>query len=267
MNKKAHVIKKVGFYDSGLGGLFVMSEVHKKFPNYDYVFLADEQNLPYGTKTVEELGVIARTCLDFLIEKEQCDVIVVACNTLSATVFEPLETEYKAKFPHVLLLDVITPTIDELDSDAHFSVFGTPRTILSHIYKNAILERFPDTVVDEYQAPELASLIEAGADTESYIRTFEKEVSHKPHTCILACTHYGLVAEVFKKVYPQFTTIVTQHVIVADLLSFILHVPAKDEEQKQVKICTTRDNPVFGQCVTAWFNGSTTQVISLQEGM
>jgi glutamate racemase len=262
MNNTQKTINKIGFYDSGLGGLFVMNEVYKKFPNYEYVFLADEKNLPYGSKTVTELMVIAQRCLDFLIEKEGCTVVVIACNTLSATVYETLEAQYKKRFPHVLLLDIITPTVDSLDPQNHYSIFGTPRTVLSHIYTDSILHRFPEACVDEYEAPELASLIEHNEDTENYIRSFENEVYARPHTCILACTHYGLVEHVFKKIYPQ-CTFVTQVSVMVNLLSFILHAPVQGETSQSIVVYSTHDSPIFAEYTAQWFVGVHPVIVSL----
>ncbi len=246
----SHTIKKIGFYDSGLGGLFVMSHVVRTFPNYDYVFLADEKNLPYGTKIIEELYGYAKKCIDFLLNKEQCDIIVIACNTISATVYQKLAGEYQITHPNVLIIDIITPTIDALSEDSYFSVFGTPRTIDSQNYQKGVKERFANSIVQGYRTPDLASLIEEKADTTAYIESFKPGVIDTPHTCILACTHYGLVEEVFKKIYPN-CTFITQHTIMLDLLKFILH---PDPAIKgSVKIFTTRTNPVFTAYAKEWF--------------
>jgi glutamate racemase len=97
MKHKQHTVKKIGFYDSGIGGMFLMSHVRKTFPAYDYVFFGDEANLPYGSKSVTELIPIARTCIDYLFDKENCDVVVIACNTMSAVAYPTLSLEYKSK--------------------------------------------------------------------------------------------------------------------------------------------------------------------------
>ncbi len=256
----ATTIKKIGFYDSGLGGLFVMSHVVKTFPNYDYVFLADEKNLPYGTKTVEALYGYAKACLSFLIEQKECDVVVIACNTLSATVYERLVGEYRVTHPNVLLIDIITPTIDALSEDAHYSVFGTLRTIESHVYQKGIQARFSKSTVDEYATVELATLIEKKQSTHVYLESFKKEVRSDPHTSILACTHYGLIEDVFKEIYPH-ATFVTQHAIMLDLLKFILHTGG--EQVGEVSILTTQENPIFTEYALEWFQGSTPVVVSL----
>lgn len=259
----ASIIKKIGFYDSGLGGLFVMSHVARAFPNYTYIFLADEKNLPYGTKTVEALYEYAKSCLDFLIDQKECDIVVIACNTLSATVYERLVNEYRVSHPNVLLIDMITPTIDTLPEDTHYSVFGTLRTIESHVYQKGIQERFPNSTVGEYATIELATLIEKKQDTHEYLKSFKKQIGGDPHTCVLACTHYGLIEDVFKEIYPH-TAFITQHAIMLDLLKFILHRESK--ELGEVSILTTQENPIFTEYAQEWFQGSTSVVVTVEKG-
>jgi glutamate racemase len=254
---KRHEIKKIGFYDSGLGGLFVMQRVQKKFPNYEYVFLADEKNLPYGDKSVEDLLVFARSCITHLIEVDNCDVIVIACNTLSATVYESLADEFKASHPHVLLLDVISPTLDFLEEDTHFSVFGTPRTIESHMYKNGIIERFPDARVDEYSTLELASMIERHEDPTAYITDLHTKVHAENHTIILGCTHYGVILDIFRKIFEK-SYIVTQDEIVLDMLCFILHA---SDGAGAVSVYVTKESPVFASYTKDWFPDTIPQLV------
>ncbi len=256
----AHSVKKIGFYDSGLGGLFLMHYVQTVFPGYEYVFLGDEKNLPYGPRPVEELFTFARTAIDFLYDKENCDIVVIACNTLSATVYETLALEYKVKHPDRLLIDVITPTIDALEKDTHFSVFGTLRTIESHLYRDGITKNFPDAKVDEYVATNLALLIEEKRDTTESISSFKDQVYPHPHTMILSCTHYGIVEDVFRKVYPECSEIISQHSIITDLFRFMLHPGG---EEVSVRILVTKDNPVLTAYSKEWFPSVGPEVINL----
>lgn len=250
---KKHTIKKIGFYDSGLGGLFVMSRVQKEFPQYDYAFLADEKNLPYGQKSIDELLIYAQQCITFLIEKEHCDVVMIACNTLSATVYSELEKIYKHTHPDVLLLDIITPTIDALGFDMTYVVFGTHRTIHSHLYQKEISKIYKESTVIEIETKDLASLIEQHAVTEAYLSSFVSITPTVPYTIILACTHYGLEKDTFKKVFPLCSHIVSQEYIALDLFKFLLHHDRST--QGTIHIYTTKENPVFIQYADEWFPG------------
>ncbi len=262
MKHTRHEIKKIGFYDSGIGGLFLMSHVRTLFPGYEYVFLGDEKNLPYGSKSSTELIPIARHCIEYLFEQEHCDVVVIACNTMSAVAYPTLSAEYAQKYKDKLLIDIITPTVDMLDPDTVFSVFGTERTITSHLYRDSIIDRFPDTAVHEYEAKELAPLIEAGTDVTTYLESFKKNIHPANHTCILACTHYGVVLDTFQKVFPQFGPIICQHTVIVDLLKFILHQDA-GASQNLCTVYTTKHNAVFTQYCQTWFPGIPVRIIDI----
>ncbi len=253
-----HTIKKIGFYDSGLGGLFVMSHVVKIFPNYDYVFLADEKNLPYGAKTPEELLVYARKCFSFLIDTQGCDVLVVACNTISATVYQLLAEEYAISHPGVLILDIITPTLDTLPKDTHFSVFATPRTIESGVYQKGIEECFPGSIVDVYPAPDLAYLIEGKQDPREYIASFNTDMYKMSHICILGCTHYGIIEPTFQEIYPA-CRFVTQHQTIIDLLRFVLHT--EEGQEGEITLYTTKENPVLDSYAKDWLKEAPSLIV------
>ena len=75
----------IGLCDSGLGGLTVLKELKIKFPNNDYIYIGDNQNLPYGNKSKEELTKLGQNLIDFLNEKK-VDLIIIACGTLSSNV-------------------------------------------------------------------------------------------------------------------------------------------------------------------------------------
>lgn len=260
MSNKVHSIKKIGVYDSGLGGLFLLSYLWKAFPNYEYVFLGDEKNLPYGSKPIPELLTIAKKNIEYLFEKENCDVVVIACNTLSATVYPLIVDEYTKNYPDKMLVDIISPTIDTLAEDSVFSVFGTERTISSHVYREGIHTRFPESIVHEYQTSELATLIEENKNTEIYLSSFKKDIHPDDHTCIFACTHYGIIHDSFEKVFPQFGPIICQHTILVDYMKFFLHI----EPGASLGKCTlyvTQENPVFTKYAKEWFSGLEPQVL------
>lgn len=255
MNKTPHEIKKIGVYDSGLGGLFVLSKLYKVFPGYDYVFIADEKNLPYGTKTIDELFVCARKCIDFLFNQEKCDIVIIACNTLSATVYETLQNEYRNSHKDQLLIDIITPTIDSIHQSDSYVVFGTPRTVESHLYRDELQKRFPKSIVVEFPTTELASLIEKKQDTVSYLSSIKEKISLNPTSCIFGCTHYGIVENSFKKVFPFFKKIVRQDTVLIDLMRFMLQENKK--ENGKVIIFSTALSVVFGEYAKEWFGDNT----------
>ena len=127
---------KIGFFDSGLGGLTIMSAVIKKLPQYDYEFYGDTANLPYGDKSEEEIFNLTKRGIDNLFKKN-CLLIIVACNTASAETLRELQNNYLIKnYPERKILGVIIPTIETLKEEEiqHAILIGTNRTINSKKY-------------------------------------------------------------------------------------------------------------------------------------
>ena len=85
--------KKIGVFDSGIGGLTTLEEIKKILPNEDYIFYADSKNNPYGEKTKEELFKITENIVDKLLI-ENVKIIVIACNTATTNCIEHLRNKY-----------------------------------------------------------------------------------------------------------------------------------------------------------------------------
>ena len=81
---------KIGMFDSGIGGLTVLKEFIKKYPNNHYIYYGDTKNLPYGTKEKEELLKLVKPIISFFT-KQKVDFIIIACGTISANCFFELK--------------------------------------------------------------------------------------------------------------------------------------------------------------------------------
>jgi len=86
--------KKIGVFDSGIGGATVLTELVKVLPNEDYIYYSDSKNNPYGDKTQKEIIEICDNIVQFFIQKN-CKAIVIACNTASAEAVTYLRKKYK----------------------------------------------------------------------------------------------------------------------------------------------------------------------------
>ena len=74
---------KIAFFDSGMGGLSVLHHAMKVLPHEEFIFYADEDNVPYGTKSTEDVQRFVGEAFDFLL-KQDVKAIVVACNTATS---------------------------------------------------------------------------------------------------------------------------------------------------------------------------------------
>lgn len=184
---------KIGFFDSGLGGLTIMNAVTKELPQYDYEFYGDTANLPYGDKKEEEIFELTKRGIEHLFAKD-CLLIIVACNTASAETLRKLQTEYlQINYPDRRILGVIIPTIEKLLEERieEAILIGTNRTIESKKYHIELNKYTEAPKLNSIATPSLVPLIEAQKYDEAYAqicsiidsRTTEKGI-------ILGCTHY-----------------------------------------------------------------------------
>ena len=181
---------KIGMFDSGIGGLTVLKEFIKKYPNNHYIYYGDTKNLPYGTKEKEELLKLVKPIISFFA-KQKVDFIIIACGTSSSTCFSELK-----KMTTIPIYDIITPTINYLNHNNYKSlaIFATNRTIDSHIFKDKLIAKD----VLEIKTPEFVPMIENNKLDLSIIKNYCSQVLNHD-ILILGCTHYPLLINELKK--------------------------------------------------------------------
>jgi len=193
---------KIGFFDSGLGGLTILKAVTKKLPNYDYLFYGDTAHLPLGDKTEEKILVYTKEGVAELF-KNNCELVIIACNTASAETLRRLQDGFlKENYPERRILGVVIPTVEALimsESNAALLI-ATKRTVESGKYETELKNRQTrDIKLYSVATPSLVPLIENGQSDEalkSAIEAIETE-RHKHYfdTVILGCTHYTKLKE------------------------------------------------------------------------
>jgi glutamate racemase len=186
---------KIGFFDSGLGGLTILKAVAKELSEYDYVFYGDTANLPYGDKSEEEINRLTKAGVEYLFDKD-CRLIIIACNTASAETLRKLQTELLVgKHKEKRILGVIIPTVEAIveSNQQNVSLIATKRTVESKKYDAELVKRVGErTKLISTAVPGLVPLIELGdvhSATNLAINTL-KDDHTKPDLIVLACTHY-----------------------------------------------------------------------------
>ncbi len=185
----------IGVFDSGLGGITVFNEIRKVLPNEDLIYLGDTARVPYGTKSKTVVTEYSRENVKFLISKG-VKVVVVACNTASASALETLQEEFR----DILIIGVIEPVISNLlilDNVSKVGVIGTTTTISSQTYQNRIKDKIE---VDVYSqscplfVPYVEEGIIDGAMIMQVIEYYLNDLKQKQiDALILGCTHYPLL--------------------------------------------------------------------------
>lgn len=85
---------KIGVFDSGLGGLAILRDILKVLPEYDYVYLGDNARVPYGGRSSEIVYQFTEKAVDFLLRKQDCVLVIIACNTATAAALRRIQVEY-----------------------------------------------------------------------------------------------------------------------------------------------------------------------------
>jgi glutamate racemase len=187
---------KIGFFDSGLGGLVILKAVARELPQYDYEFYGDTANLPYGNKTEEEIFELTKKGIEHLFNKD-CLIVVIACNTASAETLRNLQDNFLAEnYAGRRILGVIIPTVEEVIESGIKNVLmiATKRTVESNKYDRELAKFENSPKIISIATPALVPIIEMG-DIEAALEEAKNVISKvgEVEGVILGCTHYSVL--------------------------------------------------------------------------
>lgn len=194
----------IGVFDSGIGGLTVLYRLVEMMPNEDYVFVGDTLNLPYGTKTKEQLKTLVSDVSNYLANVP-VKAIVIACNTATANSHH-LKDEID-----IPVIGVIEPTAKRaLEISENILVLATNVTIDSGEYKYYLDKYKKDPNSKQYycKCSEFVTAIEANDiktphSFELVRNTLAPYLDKKIDCIIMGCTHFGLYEEEIKACFPN----------------------------------------------------------------
>ena len=198
----------VGIFDSGLGGLTVLKEIRKIFPNEEIFYFGDTARVPYGEKTKDLIVRYSKEITDFLLTKN-ISALVVACNTATALAIEELKADYD--IPVIGVIEAGVRGALSVTKTNEIGVIGTKATINSEKYKQEIQSKNKDIIVYQKACPLFVPVVEEGLlegeIIESIIRHYLGDFDDKVDTLILGCTHYPLLKKEIHKLYPNLNLI------------------------------------------------------------
>lgn len=193
---------KIGLFDSGLGGLSILKELLNLLPNENYLFYEDSINNPYGEKSEEELMNITSNITDYLL-KNDCKIIVIACNTATTSCMTKLREKYK----DVIFVGTVPAIKVACDNNYRNIInFSTPNTKNSKRVDELIHDfKGDDQAIYNISGENLANLVEL--DKKDEIKSLLERVlgpyNNKADALVLGCTHYSLIKEDINKVLPN----------------------------------------------------------------
>lgn len=213
----------IGVFDSGIGGLTVLKKIKEILPNEKYIYYADTDNVPYGTKPKEEVKKYINQAVEFLISKN-VKAIVIACNTATSIAAKELRGKYT--IPIIGIEPAAKPAVENR-GDKKVLIMATPTTIkeekLTYLLKNLNANEYVDLIA----MPKLVEFAEnkefSSNDVKLYIQDQLKEYNLENYSeLVLGCTHFPFFKETLAKIFPKETQIIDGSTGVAKRLKNVL---------------------------------------------
>jgi glutamate racemase len=235
----------IGIFDSGIGGLGIFKEIKKNIPNKSVVYLADNNNLPFGAKKVEQMHQITEAILKFLIKKHHIKIAVVACNTATVTSIKYLRQKFS--IPIIGVVPVVKPAC-KLSKTKRVAIMATPLTTQSDYQKNLITQFARNTKVFSIPCPGLVEFIEEGKlDSQDLYDNINQNLQPILRENIdvlgLGCTHFPFVKKQIAQTVGPNVTILDSNKSVAKQVVRVLQTLAQEKQYNPSYIFYSTKNP------------------------
>jgi glutamate racemase len=200
---------RIGIFDSGIGGLTVLNEALRIMPNEEYIYYADTFNVPYGTKSKEEVKSLNYNIVEFL-NRQGIDALVIACNTATSIAINDLRKKYK--FPIIGMEPAIKYALEKY-GDKRVLALATPLTLKEEKYKQLISKVDYECKVDSLAMPELVEFAENDIFDEDIVYNYFKQKlaafdMDKYSVIVLGCTHFLYYKKVLETIVPKEISVV-----------------------------------------------------------
>ena len=245
--------RPIAVFDSGVGGLTVLSEIRRRLPAEASVYLGDSARTPYGPRPADEVRRFTLEAVGWLLDQDP-KVVVLACNTATAQAL----ADVRAAAP-VPVIGVVRPggvAAAAATRSRHVGVVATAGTVASGAYPAAIGEADPGVTVSQQACPDLVPLVEAGELGGERVERavggyLDSLLAADPEldTLLLGCTHYPLLRPVFERQLGSRVSVVdsafTTALALEDLLDALRARRASGEAPPVNRVATTGDPETF----------------------
>jgi glutamate racemase len=192
----------IGIFDSGIGGLSILSQIHRFLPNESLLYFADQAHVPYGPRPLPEVRHFSMEISRFLLQSG-AKIIVVACNTASAAALDHLRASFP-EVPFVGMEPAVKPAAEVTDS-GHIGVLATPATFEGELFASVVARFATGLEVHQRTAPGLVERIESGDLRSSETRALVMDavgplLKAGIDTLVLGCTHYPFIVPLLEEI-------------------------------------------------------------------
>lgn len=196
--------RPIGIFDSGLGGLTVLSAIQRALPNESTLYLGDMARVPYGSKSANTVVKYSLNAARALLALGEIKLLVIACGTATAHALESLESA----LPIPVVGTIVPGSRGALlqQTPKSIAVLATSGTVQSNSYEIALRKMGYLGSIQQQACPLFVPIVEEGMVSgpiaemiaEHYLGFLSKDVD----TVILGCTHYPALATLLKKLMP-----------------------------------------------------------------
>lgn len=212
------MMRPIGIFDSGIGGLTVMQAVMQRIPGHPILYFGDTARVPYGGKSCETIQRYALEISQFLVSKD-IQLLVVACNTATAYALDLLRQELT-----IPVIGVIAPgakAAAAATKNRRIGVIGTRGTIRSNMYAKSLEQMDPALEVLSFPCPLFVPLVEEGVIDHPATKMFVEDslqplIQAEVDTVILGCTHYPLLRKQIQQVLGPSVTLIDSAITCAE---------------------------------------------------
>jgi glutamate racemase len=259
--------RPIGVFDSGVGGLTVLSELRRRLPAESTIYLGDNARTPYGPRSGAEVRAFTDECVGWLL-RQDVKLLVIACNTATSRALPGVRE--RADVPVVGVVRPGAVAAAAATRSGHVGVIATAGTVESNAYPDAIDEADARLAVSQAACPELVPLVEAGVldgpEAEGTVRGYLQpmlEADAGIDTLLLGCTHYPLLRPVIERIVGRGVAVVdsafTTAIAVEDLLD-ALHARTDAAGPGANRIATTGDVDAFSAVAARIFGSRLPEV-------
>lgn len=209
-------MKNVLLIDSGSGGVNILKECVKICPYCNYLLFCDHKNLPYGAKSKKELVEITEKNLLKIGNFFKFDIVIFACNTLTATVIDEMREKF-CDIDFIGTVPAIKPALTEF-KERDILLIATKTTLEN----NKLIAKYKDSEIKFKALNKLAPLIDENLDEIEKIYPYlKKELKGNFKAIVLGCTHYMAVENLLKDIYKDAKIFDSSNGVARRLLSFV----------------------------------------------
>ncbi len=191
----------IGVFDSGMGGVTVLSDLVEALPEENFIYFGDSINAPYGIKSRKEVSSLTETAIQNFVDRG-AKAVVIACNTATSAAIDRLRDKFE--IPIIGMEPAIKPAI-EANRRGNIVVMATPMTLKLDKFNHLIKRLRRSSQVIKLPSPDLVSYVENGIlngeAVENYvIELFSEHDLDSIESIVLGCTHFLYLREVFFKI-------------------------------------------------------------------